>query len=222
MLFFDIDNTLLDNDSAQSAAAMSIYNQNQQLQDLYAEEEFPGIWNETAEKYFRQYATGGLSFQQQRRARIKEIFRNTLDDREADTVLKDYQAAYEENWQLYYDVLPVLEKYRDVPKGIISNGDGAQQREKLKKTGIDHYFSTVVISGDIGIFKPDPRIFLHAVEKAGMEPSRCWYIGDKVVTDAKAAMDSGLTGVWLNRKFAGKDEKVPEIISFNDLIYKAP
>ena len=46
--------------------------------------------------------------------------------------------------------------------------------------------------------------------------------GDQEVTDAKAAKDSGLTGVWLNRKMAGKYEKVPEIISLNDLIYSAP
>ncbi len=222
MLFFDIDNTLLDNDTAQSLAASSIYNQNQQLQDLYSEKEFPNIWNETAEKYVQQYIEGKLTFQQQRQTRVNEIFKNTLSEQEADAILKSYLAAYEENWQLYFDVLPMLEKYKDIPKGIISNGDKAQQRQKLKKTGIDNYFSTIVISEDIGIFKPDPRIFLHAVKKAGMEPSQCWYIGDEVSIDAKAAMDSGLTGIWLNRKFAGKDEKVPEIISFNDLIYKAP
>ena len=79
----------------------------------------------------------------------------------------------------------------------------------------------MVISEDIGIAKPDPGIFLHAVKQAGMEPSKCWYIGDKISIGAKAAMDAGLTGIWLNRKLAGKDEKVPEIISFTDLIYSA-
>ncbi len=221
MLFFDIDNTLLDNDTAQALAAISIYNQNQQLRDFYSEKEFPDLWNEVAEKYVQQYIDGKLSFQQQRQARVKEIFKSTLDEQEADAILKDYLAAYEENWQLYYDVLPMLERYKDTPKGIISNGDKDQQRRKLKKTGIDHYFNIIVISEDIGIFKPDPEIFLHAVKKAGMEPSQCWYIGDKVSIDAKAAMDSGMKGVWLNRRFAGKDIKVPEIISFNDLFYSS-
>lgn len=126
----------------------------------------------------------------------------------------------EENGQLYPDVIPLLERYKDTKKGIISNGDKNQQRQKLKKAGIDKYFDVVVISDDIGISKPDPEIFLHAAAAAGKDPSQCWYIGDKVDTDAKAAMDAGFTGVWLNRRFIDeKKEKVPEIISLNDLSY---
>ncbi|MCG8683946.1 MAG: HAD family hydrolase [Desulfobacterales bacterium] len=222
MLFFDIDNTLLDNDTAESLAAISIYNQNQQLQEFYSEDEFSNIWNETAEKLKQKYRDGKFNFQRLCQGIVKEVFKNTCNEQETETIISEYLTAYEENWQLYYDVLPMLDRYKDIPKGIISNGDKELQRHKLRKTGIDHYFSTVVISGDIEIFKPDPRIFLHAVEKAGMEPSQCWYIGDQEVTDAKAAKDSGLTGVWLNRKMAGKYEKVPEIISLNDLIYSAP
>lgn len=126
----------------------------------------------------------------------------------------------EEDRQLFPDVIPLLEKYKDTPKGIIANGDGEQQRQKLKNAGIDHYFDVVVISSDIGIHKPDPGIFIHAVKLAGKEPSQCWYIGDKVDTDAKAAKDAGLTGVWLNRKFIDeKKEPVPEVISLFDLNY---
>ena len=212
MLFFDIDNTLLDHDTAESSAAMAIYNQNKQLQGFYSETEFPDIWREN----------GSTFFPQQCQERIKAVFKDTLSKQDAEAVLNDYLAAYEENWQLYYDVLPMLEKYKDVPKGIISNGDTDQQRRKLSKTGIDNNFQTVVISGDIGILKPDPKIFLHAAEQAGMAVSQCWYIGDKIVTGAKASMDAGMTGVWLNRTLAGKDVKVPEIISLNDLIYSTP
>ena len=107
-----------------------------------------------------------------------------------------------------------------MPKGIISNGDKTQQRQKLKKTGIDHYFSTVVISGDIGVSKPDPEIFLHACKLADKNPSDCYYIGDRVDIDAKAAIDEWLKGVWLNRKFIDeKKEKVPEILSLKSFQY---
>lgn len=222
MIFFDIDNTLLDNDTAQASAAMVIYGKYRKLQALYSEKKFPGIWNEAADRYVKEYEQGRLTFLQQRQERINEIFKGSLNKEEADMVLADYIASYGENWQLYPDVMPVLERYKNTPKGIISNGDKDAQRQKLHKTGIAHYFDIIVISEDIGVFKPDPEIFLHAVRQAGKEPAQCLYIGDKVDTDAKAAKDAGLTGIWLNRKFIGeKTERVPEIISLNDLSYSS-
>ncbi|MCG8617299.1 MAG: HAD family hydrolase, partial [Desulfobacterales bacterium] len=198
------------------------YAQNRSLRGLYSEEEFPNIWKENAGGVYQEHTDGKLSFKQRQREGVKAIFKNTSGESEIDAILNDYLAVYEENWQLYYDVLPMLAKYKDVPKGIISNGDTVQQRLKLSKTGIDKYFETIIISGDVGICKPDLRIFLNAAEQAGMEVSQCWYVGDKILTGAKAAMDAGMTGIWLNRTLAGKDVKVPEIISLNDLIYSTP
>ncbi len=220
MIFFDIDNTLLDNDSAQAAAAAFIYNKNNCLQDLYSEEEFPNIWNDVTEKYVKQYTAGHMTFSQQRRERLNEIFKDRMSQEKVIVAFEEYLAAYQGNWQLYPDVVPLLERYKDTPKGIISNGDSDLQRQKLEKTGIAHYFEVIVVSDDIGIFKPDPAIFAHAVKRAGKQPSQCWYVGDKVDIDAKAAMDAGLTGVWVNRKLIDeKKEKVPEVISLNDLSY---
>jgi putative hydrolase of the HAD superfamily len=220
MLFFDIDNTLLNNDAAQMAAAASVYKTDTQLQDLYSEEAFPGLWNQVTEKYVHQYMTGKISFEQQRRERWMQIFKTDPDEAHMADFFKEYLKAYEDSWQLYPDVIPLLERYKDTPKGIISNGDGDQQRQKLTRTGIDHYFDVVVISSDIGVSKPDPKIFEHAAGQAGKPPSQCWYVGDKVDTDAKAAKDAGFVGVWVNRKFIDeKKEPVPEVISLNDLSY---
>lgn len=61
--------------------------------------------------------------------------------------------------------------------------------------------------GDIGIEKPDPRIFLEAARRAGRAPEECVYVGDRLETDALAAGRAGMTGVWLDR--AGR-ERAPE------------
>jgi len=220
VIFFDIDDTILDHDTAQTSAATFLFRQNSILHNFYTEEEFPAIWDGVTEKYVRQYIDGKLSFQEQRQERLKTIFREPVEKDVMDALFQTYLTAYEENWQLFPDVLPILEKYKEIPKGIISNGDKVQQRQKLKKTGIEHYFETVVISDDIGVYKPDPELFLHACKLAGKNPSDCYYIGDKVDTDAKAAVDAGLRGVWLNRKFIeGKKERVPEILSLSDFNY---
>ncbi len=220
MIFFDIDNTLLDNRTAQAAAAMSIYHKSPQLKDFYSEAQFSDTWRETTKTYVQQYTAGRLTFQRQRQERISDIFKGSLDKQEIRTILSDYGTVYKESWQLYPDVIPLLEKYKDIPKGIISNGDKDLQRQKLIKTGITDYFDTIVISDDIGVFKPDPDIFLYAVKQAQKQPSQCYFIGDKVDTDAKAAIDAGMAGIWINRRITDeKTEKVPEIISLNDFFY---
>ncbi len=220
MLFFAIDNTLLDDRTADASAALAIYSKNPKLQSLYAESEFAGVWDDLRQKSYQAYEKGTLSLEQHRLESIKAVFKNDIDESEADNVLKEYLSAYEENWQLYPDVIPSLEKYKDVSKGIISNGEKKEQLNKLKKTGIDHYFEIILISDDIGISKPDAAIFLKAVDLAGKEPSQCYFLGDKVDTDAKAAQDAGLVGVWMNRRIVDpKTEKVPELISLFDLVY---
>ena len=89
-----------------------------------------------------------------------------------------YEDAYVEHWSLYDDVRPVLDALPAGRLGIISNGNSVNQREKLRRTGIFHLFSMVLISSDIGVAKPDPRIFEEGAMRLGVEPHACVYVGD--------------------------------------------
>ena len=83
--------------------------------------------------------------------------------------------------------------------GVISNGDSSQQRQKLTQTGIINRFTVIVISSDIGVSKPDRRIFLEACRMAGVDPLDCWHIGDSYEADLKGSLSVGMKGIWLNR-----------------------
>ncbi len=52
-----------------------------------------------------------------------------------------------------------------------------------------------MISGDLGIIKPHPRIFSHLVEILGILPSDCWFIGDNWLADIQGAARAGMTAV---------------------------
>jgi IS4 transposase len=45
------------------------------------------------------------------------------------------------------------------PIGVLTNGDGEQQRAKLERHGIDRFVDDVIVSNDVGARKPDQRIF---------------------------------------------------------------
>ena len=83
--------------------------------------------------------------------------------------------------------------------GIITNGFTALQQIRLERTGLRDYFDLLVISEQVGVAKPDGRIFDYALEKAGNpERSRVLMVGDTAESDILGGMNSGLATCWLN------------------------
>ena len=199
MILFDIDDTLFDNSGAEIRAAKQFYEKNQGLEHFAGRDDFVENWQAATETYLDMFIKGQLSFQEQRRHRLKEIFRQSFSAEEADALFEQYLGFYEDNWELFPDVLPCLERLAAWNLGIITNGNSSQQRQKLNELGIIDFFDIIIVSEDIGISKPDPQIFRHACNTAGSKPSDCFYVGDKLETDALAASAAGLVGVWLNR-----------------------
>lgn len=94
----------------------------------------------------------------------------------------------------------VLEALRPhVRLGVITNGAGVIQRNKLEVTGLAGYFDIVICSTDVGFAKPDPAIFETALSATGAEASASWHIGDNLNADVAGALGAGLNAAWMNR-----------------------
>lgn len=205
MIFFDIDDTLLDDRHAQDEAARGLWRAYRR-ELPYSEEEFPALWDAISAKHYHTFTTGEVSFDEQRRRRIREAFcRPRLADAAVDERFAVYLTHHEANWALFADTLPCLDALAGRRIGVISNGDPHKQRSKLQATGITERFEIIVISGDIGRPKPQPDIFLHACRLAGEPPRACVYIGDNPIFDVYGSRAVGMTGIWLNRRGAAND-----------------
>jgi len=102
------------------------------------------------------------------------------------------------------DVLKEL-KRRGYILGAITNGVSSLQNMKLDTAGIRELFDVVVVSGDIGIYKPDRRIFDEAVKRAGLENSETVFVGDHPVNDVEGALGAGMNVIRMNYgDFKGK------------------
>jgi putative hydrolase of the HAD superfamily len=218
MIFFDIDGTLHDHLGAERAGALAIKHAHP---DAFpgSDDEHYARWHRIAEKHVRRYLAGELSYQQQRRERLRELFagHRVLTDAEADAVFARYQERYTAGWRLYPDALPCLDALAGRALGIISNGDGAQQRAKLAALSIAGRFAVIVVSGEVGAAKPDPAIFARACILAGLPPARCVYVGDDADTDAVGARRAGLRGIWLNRQGLPARPGLPTIVTLGQL-----
>ncbi|GMA16505.1 HAD family hydrolase [Deinococcus metallilatus] len=84
--------------------------------------------------------------------------------------------------------------------GLLTNAyDGKEQRARLEWSGLDRYFSVVVVSGEVGIFKPDPQIFHHTLDLLGVEPHEALYVGDSPSHDVEGAVAAGMSAVLIRR-----------------------
>ncbi|WP_312456252.1 pyrimidine 5'-nucleotidase [Pseudescherichia sp.] len=83
--------------------------------------------------------------------------------------------------------------------GIITNGFTALQQIRLERTGLRDHFDLIVISEQVGVAKPHPRIFDYALEQAGNpDRSRVLMVGDTAESDILGGMNAGLATCWLN------------------------
>lgn len=77
--------------------------------------------------------------------------------------------------------------------GIISNGN-----TPLEWVGIEDCFDHKIFSEEVGVAKPDPRIFEMAVERVPCRPAEFVYVGDSIEFDVMGAMNAGARTVWFN------------------------
>jgi putative hydrolase of the HAD superfamily len=84
------------------------------------------------------------------------------------------------------------------PVALVTNGPPDIQRLKLAQTGLAGHFEAVVISGELGLGKPDPGVFLHAVRALGVTPTDAVMVGDSWERDIEGALSAGLRAVWIS------------------------
>jgi len=88
---------------------------------------------------------------------------------------------------------------RGIPVVIVTNGVTAHQEAKLDAIGARDVVDGWVISEQVGVRKPDPRIFELAAELVGQTFDGSWMLGDNPTADIGGAANAGLKTAWVNR-----------------------
>ncbi|EFH88469.1 HAD family hydrolase [Ktedonobacter racemifer] len=82
---------------------------------------------------------------------------------------------------------------------LLTNGAPDLQREKIRASGLESYFDTIAVSGEVGIGKPEPEIFVHVLRELGVAPEQAVMVGDSLPRDIAGSYHSGMRGMWINR-----------------------
>ncbi len=102
---------------------------------------------------------------------------------------------------LFRETLPVLTALRVAGMRLcmVTNGDRDLQRRKAAGSGLVPLFDHVVVSGELGVGKPEPEIFEYALGLVGARPEEAVMVGDSLPRDMAGGQAAGVWTVWLDR-----------------------
>lgn len=95
---------------------------------------------------------------------------------------------------------------------IITNGFKEVQYVKLKESGIYNFFDKIIVSEDVGVLKPNKKIFSYAINKSGAKIENSLMVGDDVISDIRGAREFGIDQVYFDFKFSNKKVQATYII----------
>ncbi|MGH3949495.1 MAG: RbtT/DalT/CsbX family MFS transporter [Pseudonocardiaceae bacterium] len=181
LILFDVGGTLYDDDCFAQALHHAV-------RDLAGEVDDAEFW--AAYDAQRQRATGSL--------------RTTLADKFVGGRRADLVERARAHWEypssaLYADVRPVLTTLaRHYRLGIVANSRD-NVLDALEREGLRELFTVTALADEVGVEKPDPRIFRHALREAAVPAERTVYVGNRLDTDIRPAQALGMRAVWMLR-----------------------
>jgi putative hydrolase of the HAD superfamily len=82
---------------------------------------------------------------------------------------------------------------------LLTNGAADMQRTKIAGSHLEPFFKIIVVSGEVGIGKPDPQIFRLALAPLAAQPAEAVMVGDSLFRDIQGAQQTGIKAIWINR-----------------------
>ena len=101
-------------------------------------------------------------------------------------------------------------KRRGYPLALVTDGKTQSYHNVLAHRGLYDLFDAFAISEQLGVEKPHPRMFIHALEQLGIareDYGRTVMVGNYLPCDVKGANEVGMISVWLD--WAPRRSKVP-------------
>lgn len=127
------------------------------------------------------------------------------------------------DWQPYPFAARVLKQLQQQGFGIglISNWD-LTAREVLERCRLLAYFDHIIVSSEVGMEKPDKRIFEYALNAAGVNPENCCYVGDNYYDDIVGSSQVGMPALLINRYGRFGIEELPQARIISSVLEVVP
>jgi HAD superfamily hydrolase (TIGR01549 family) len=218
-VLFDLDDTLFDHARATKVALAAVRDVAPALES-WSLDEFDRRHRLALERWHQEVLAGRQTIETARIARFRELLQACGGDAAGDlaaNLATRYRSIYETAWFTVpgaHDLIDALIA-RGLAIGIVTNNVLVEQQLKLQRCQLTPKVTALITSEEIGVQKPDTRIFEAALDRLNVDAADAVMIGDAWATDIEGALRAGIRAVWINRFGEVRhDARVTEIQSF--------
>ncbi|MBO7743335.1 HAD family hydrolase [Paenibacillus sp. MWE-103] len=124
------------------------------------------------------------------------------DDGLAGRIARAYGEARDAAVALYDGAVETLLdlRARGIKLALITNGSSRAQRSKIERFGLAPHFDCILIEEEYGTGKPGEAVYLHALERLGVDAGETWMVGDNYEWEIAAPQWLAIKGIWINPK----------------------
>jgi len=201
-IFFDLDDTLLVTDTTYREAVAATCAEADRRCAAVDAERLEEVYLQVARELWRSFDLPQMqesAVEIRRKVWAEALRRVGVEDGPLTEVLAlHYGEERRAGYRLFPGARETLERLHGrYHLGIITNGVTEVQREKIDRLGIEPYFETILISQEVGVAKPDARLFRMALDRVPCEPWEAAMIGDSAERDIRGAASAGLHTLWV-------------------------
>lgn len=211
VVFFDIDDTLLDTSNfAKLAREVAI--------NIMVENGLPLTFDEAYTLLNEIIAQHGSNYDQHFNVLTKTVFgkENPMLIALGMITYHNVKFALLRPFPKTLDVLIHL-KTKGYKLAVISNGKTIKQWEKLVRLNLHHFFDEIITSQEVGLDKPNIRIFEQALERMNVKAENSIMVGNKFDVDVLGGINAGMEGILVNSKLS-KEEIKKIHLEYDDIV----
>ena len=138
----------------------------------------------------------------------------------AEELAEHYDVTFGDHNVIFDNSAPVMKelKERGYIVGVVTNGPSYLQNHKMDTSGLRVYCDIVVVSGDVGVHKPDPELLRHTARQLNLKCEECIYVGDHPINDIKCALEAGMKPIRMNYGWFKDQDLRPDVPVIEDII----
>jgi putative hydrolase of the HAD superfamily len=116
-----------------------------------------------------------------------------------------YHSLRDDAIRPFDDAVPTVEWLRaqGCRLALLTNGASTLQRHKIERFDLAPLFDAILIEGEVGFGKPDPRIYTQALATLDVPAEDAWMVGDNLEWDVAGPQREGIAGIWIDARGRG-------------------
>ncbi|MFK8023447.1 MAG: YjjG family noncanonical pyrimidine nucleotidase [Ilumatobacter sp.] len=195
-VLFDLDHTLLDSDASHAVA----FDTTMQSIGVEPTSDAFNVFDRLNQALWRRVEAGDIGPNDVRVLRFEQLTAELGVRADPVEMGETFVQGLTDHGELYAGGLELLERLSGVVRiGMVTNGIGSVQRGRIERLGIGRHFDAVAISGELGVSKPDPRIFDIVLSELGVESrDSVVMVGDSLSSDIAGAVNASIDSIWFD------------------------